>query len=159
MVGLIGYFLFQRVPGWVANSKIEGQIVQPFSVSKENGETLSLPLSGKKQVVVFWATWCGPCTVELARFNSAVKDGELKAEDIIAISFGEEPQIVWAEAKKRDYRFTVAVDPDLQSQKSLEVYGTPQTYHISADQKISHASMGLGLLSSWRARYFLSDKI
>ncbi len=157
-VGVIGFFLYQRLPGWIANTKVEGQVVPPFSVSQENGETLSLPLSGKKQVILFWATWCGPCTVELARFNSAVKDGDLKAEDIIAISFGEEPQIVWAEAKKRDYRFVVAADPDFQSQKSLEVYGTPQTYHVDEDKKITHASMGLGLFSIWRAQYFLADK-
>jgi cytochrome c biogenesis protein CcmG/thiol:disulfide interchange protein DsbE len=158
LVALFGYVLYQRLPSFIASVKLRGEVVKPFTVITENGQAMLLPLSGRKQVLVFWATWCGPCTVELSRLNSAVKGGELKADQIIAVSLGEEPNAVWAEAKKRDYRFVVAADPELKSQTSLDVYGTPQTYHIDQERTVAYAGMGLSLFPVQHARYFLADE-
>ncbi len=155
LVIVIAFLLLKKVPSWLANVQVEGEAVKSFQVRNEAGEVITLPSPGKKQVVIFWATWCGPCRVELSRFNTAVKEGQLKAEDVIAISLGEEPALVYKEAKAREYAFTTLVDPETASLASLRVDGTPQTYHISENQKITHASMGLSLLAVWRAEQFL----
>lgn len=149
------FMLIQKVPLWISNMKSEGAKVVPFSVSDEQGERRELPALGQKQVLIFWATWCGPCTLELKRFNSAVKDGELRADQIIAISIGEDPAVVYKEARERDYRFTVLVDPENVSTRSLAVDGTPTTYHLDAEGKIAHASTGASMFPVWRAKSFL----
>lgn len=154
---VVAFALYQKVPGWIANYEVEGKKVESFPVVDENGESLSLPVAGKKQVVIFWATWCGPCTVELSRFNAAVKKGELQPADVIAVSLGEEPSLVFREAKTRDYGFTVRADPEGLSARSLEVQGTPQTFHINAEGKVVHASVGLSLFPVWRASMFLKN--
>ncbi len=154
---VVAFLLLKKIPGWIANYRVEGETVKSFQVRNDKGESITLPTPGKKQVVIFWATWCGPCKVELSRFNTAVKEGQLKAEDVIAISLGEDPALVYKEAKARDYSFTTLVDPETASLASLRVDGTPQTYHISENERITHASMGLSLLAVWRAEQFLKN--
>ena len=155
LVVIIAFLVLSKLPSWIANVQVEGEAVTSFQVRDERGEVVTLPKPGEKQIIIFWATWCGPCQVELARFNSAVIDGQLKAEQALAISLGEDPALVYKEAKARDYRFTTLVDPETASLASLRVDGTPQTYHINAEQKVVHASMGLSLLGVWRAEQFL----
>ena len=154
--GLMVFLLSQRVPTWIANYKVEGQLVADFSARDAVGMSQILPRPGVKQIVVFWATWCKPCEVELSRFNSAVKNREIPARSVLAISVGEEPQVVFAEAKSRGYEFLVYADPTAASTQSLDVQGTPQIYHIGADKRVEYASMGLSPLSIFKAKRFLA---
>lgn len=153
LISVVGILLIQKIPTWIRNFQMDGAPVQTFSVVDASGGSVSLPVAGKKQVVIFWATWCGPCTLELLRFNSAVKDGELSADQVIAVSFGEDPAVVYKEVAERDYKFTVLVDPEPKT--TLPVEGTPTTYHIDETGVIKHASVGASLIPVWRAKWFL----
>lgn len=45
--------------------------------------------TAKKQVVVLWATWCGPCHSLLADLKEEVAGGKLAAENVLAVSMVE----------------------------------------------------------------------
>ena len=153
---LMIFLLAQRAPSWIANYKAEGKAVLPFAVLDSSGSPTSFPTPSKKQIIVFWATWCKPCTLELDRFDKAVRNKEIAADSVVAISVGEDPQVVINEVKQRDYAFAVYTDEAGASAQSLAVQGTPQVYHIDEDARITHASMGLSPLSIIRAKNFLT---
>lgn len=153
---LMIFLLAQRAPSWVANYRVEGKVVAPFAVVDSSGSPAFFPRQSKKQIIIFWATWCKPCELELDRFDRAVKNKEIAAEDVVAISVGEEPKVVFDEAKIRNYAFAVYADESAASTQSLAVQGTPQVYHVDEEARIAYASMGLSPLSIFRAKGFLS---
>lgn len=55
-----------------------------------NGGTLTLAASaGKVTVINFWATWCGPCTVETPQFDEVYRANKAKGVAFIGIDTKE----------------------------------------------------------------------
>jgi cytochrome c biogenesis protein CcmG, thiol:disulfide interchange protein DsbE len=148
--------LIQRLPAWYRLNQVKGSEIQPFQVTSIDGKSHTLP-SGRRQVLIFWATWCPPCEMELARFDRAIGEGELPSEGVLAISLNEHPKLVWEISQKRGYKLTVMADPRGNSLNSLEVAATPTTYHIDETGTVVHASTGVSPLGIMRAKRFLED--
>jgi thiol-disulfide isomerase/thioredoxin len=59
----------------------------PFEVTDLDGKTLSLEkLKGKVVLIDFWATWCGPCKVEMPNVIKLHKKYNEKGFEIVGIS-------------------------------------------------------------------------
>jgi len=152
---VLGFVLYRQGPSWFALYKREGTEVSPFLVQDPNGSKTNLPVLGKKQILIAWATWCGPCTVELGRFNQAVIDKEIDGSSIVAVSIGESLQLVNETATSRGYRFTIKADPDGNMSKSLPVSGTPSVFHVDERGIIRYSSMGFSPTALFGAKDFL----
>jgi peroxiredoxin len=147
LVGFVLYLLATRAPQWWALYKEQGETVQSFQVLNLSSQSVqALPPTGQKAVLIFWATWCGPCTVELDRIQKAIVEKDLSPENIYAISLQEDPQLVAAEVQRRGYTFQVFADPKGLSLKSVKVFGTPTIYYVTENQTIAKSSMGLSPL-------------
>lgn len=147
LVGLVLYVLVTRAPQWWALYQERGETVQSFEVLNLSSEAVeSLPIQGQKSVLIFWATWCGPCTVELDRIQKAIQEKELLPENIYAISLQEDPRLVTEEIQKRGYTFQNFADPQGHSLKSVKVFGTPTLYFINPDTTVAKSTMGLSPL-------------
>ncbi len=68
-----------------------------FSLTNQRKEKRALSdYKGKVVFINFWASWCGPCQVELPELNRLAVDYKGKNARVVAINVDEEP----AEAKK-----------------------------------------------------------
>lgn len=150
------YLIGSRVPQWWALYQEQGETMSPFFVfDLRTQEKTEFPISEKKSVLVFWATWCGPCTVELDRIQKAIQDNKLSPEHIHAISLKEDPHLVLDEVQKRGYTFKVYADPSGESLKSIKVFGTPTLYFVRSDSTIEKSTMGLSPLLIQNIQNFL----
>jgi peroxiredoxin len=118
-----------------------------FSLPALSGDTVSLAdYRGKKTVVVsYWASWCGPCKVELPELSEFYKRYH-KADanfEILAISIDEEKADAEKYAAAEKLPFPVLFDPQSKTADAYSVEGIPTLFVISKDGKIVHAHAGL----------------
>lgn len=153
-------FLFVAIPRfemWVFAPKMEGRAAPESQILDLSGREVLIPFSGRKQILLFWATWCGPCSAELALYNRAVKEKKLPADQVLAISIGEQAETVQAAVRERGYKFSVYVDPGGVTAGSYQVRATPTSLFVDRDGKIALFSMGLSPLTFLKAEAFLNE--
>ena len=93
------------------------------------GQTLSA-LKGQVVFLNFWATWCGPCRVEMPSMEAVYQRLKAQGLTILAVNLGEKPQAVADFMRENKLTFAAALD---QSGKTGMQYGAqaiPTTYII-----------------------------
>jgi peroxiredoxin len=68
-----------------------GQKITAFKAKKMDGKTVNFPEDYKGKVVLldFWATWCGPCMVEVPELVRAYGEFQPKGVEILGISLDQ----------------------------------------------------------------------
>ena len=107
-------------------------------------------------VMVFWASWCKPCEVELARINRMIINSEIKAERVIAVAVDDDKDDLNREIEKRGYKFQVVWDQFGLLSKKYEVTATPTLIVFGQDKSIIWATSGLSPLLELKLRKYLN---
>jgi peroxiredoxin len=85
-----------------------------FALKDANGTTVKLSdYKGKVVLVNFWATWCGPCKVEIPWFIDFEKTYKDRDFAVLGVSLDEEGWPVvkpYVEQKKINYRVLIGTD-------------------------------------------------
>ena len=117
-----------------------------FAVSALDGQTVSLKdFHGQKKVVVsFWASWCGPCRMEMPELTDFYKENHNASSDfeILAVSIDEDPQAATAYAAANKLNFPVLLDPKQKMAEAYQVEGIPTMFVVDKDGKIIYGHLG-----------------
>jgi thiol-disulfide isomerase/thioredoxin len=112
-----------------------GDTAPAFSITADNGKTVSLPnFGGKVLVLNFWATWCPPCVEEtpsLSRFAAAYAN---KGVVVLAVSVDRDEKAYRTFLAKFKPAFMTAREDKLHSDYGTFMY--PETYIIDAKGKV-----------------------
>ena len=107
-VALLGALLF-------GGSATAGEPAPDFSLRDINGKEVSLSSQkGKVVLVNFWATWCGPCKLEMPHLDKMDRELEANGFEVISISTDDARAAskVKPLIKRGGYGFTVLLDKD-----------------------------------------------
>jgi thiol-disulfide isomerase/thioredoxin len=154
--GIVLFVLVQRAPSIFKMFQSQGTGAPVSFVKDLQGQSIQVPLP-KKQVLVFWATWCGPCNIELGRINKLILKKEISADSIIAISSFEDPSYVSEFAIKHNYQFVIATDETGLAAKNYNVSATPTIIFIEKTGDINWMTMGLSPTLEFRLKSFLKE--
>ena len=113
-------------------------------VSAEPGSETKTDLQSHT-AFIFFATWCGPCLVELGRVNSAVQDGELDPSRIAAISIDDSEAEVIDYLAESKLPIPTYFDNSRIASRSIGLRSTPTIVYLDAEQNIADISSGLSL--------------
>lgn len=108
-------------------------------------------------IVVFWATWCEPCRLELNRINKMMANGEIKSNQFLAINIQESKKVIEQFLEKNQWQFLIALDESGSVSEKYKVTGTPTIVFIDTQGKINWISTGLSPLLEYRIKSFLKN--
>lgn len=127
----------------LSESPAVGSMAPDFSLQNINGESRSLAeLRGKIVVMNFWATWCGPCEIEMPMFENFYETKPEQVE-IMAVNFDEPPGKVRAYADRLNLEFPILLDPGGSVQELYRVRGYPTTFFIDQSGVIRFHHIGI----------------
>jgi thiol-disulfide isomerase/thioredoxin len=96
-----------------ARAELVGQHVESFSLGGLNGGIIKAPWeSGRASVLVFFASYCGPCQGEMPKIASYIRTHSPSPVDVLAIDAIDERSSAQAMVKRDDVSFPVAFDPN-----------------------------------------------
>jgi len=151
ILAILGYFALMRGPGILKNFQHEGMQLtpEPYLViyPKELHSTLFPPEKGAA-LAIFWATWCGPCKVEMNRLKASIENGKIPHGSVFAINPFETPAQVENFLKLSPYPFIFIENGELS--ETLQINVTPTSAFIE-DGKIISINSGMSIWGIWRA--------
>jgi peroxiredoxin len=117
-----------------------------FTLKDMNGGSVNLAsLKGKVVLLDFWATWCGPCKIEIPGFIELHEKYKAKGLAVVGVSVDDTPEQLkpFVAQYKMTYPVLLGLGQDAMQEAYGPMWGLPTTYLISRDGKICRKHMGL----------------
>ena len=114
------------------------QVLAPdFTVYDKDGNDVQLSdYAGKPIVLNFWASWCGPCQMEMPDFHEKYLElGQDVHFLMVNMTDGSRETVESASSfiNKNAYAFPVFYDTAVDAAMTYGVYSLPTTYFINAE--------------------------
>ena len=125
-----------------------------FELATTTGEMVRLSdLEGRVILIDFWATWCGPCRIEIPGFVELNKKYGPRGLSIVGISVDDPvPAILrFAEQYKVNYPMVAGVERDDVKAAFGPLVGYPTTVLVARDGRICHSHTGFTPLEKFDA--------
>ncbi len=121
-----------------------GQQVPDFSFTTIDGKSYKMSdLKGKTVLLVFFATWCGPCMKELPRIESEIWQ-KYKSKNFMVVALGR--QHTMEEIQKfnqtKGFTFTLAPDPERKIYSKFFKQYIPRNVLVNKEGKIIYQKQG-----------------
>ncbi|MBR3955433.1 MAG: redoxin domain-containing protein [Clostridia bacterium] len=118
-----------------------------FTVYDADGTAHKLSdYKGKPVVVNFWASWCGPCKIELPAFQDKWEEYGDQVE-FLMVNLVDNASETLTSAQNflatTDYTFPVYFDTEQSAAYTYSIYSIPTTIFVDADGNLVNTAKGM----------------
>ncbi len=154
---LVIYILYQRIPIYFANKKMQEKDIQNLTFKTLNDEMYTINDFKNKTILInFWATWCLPCKLEMPILESLHQ--EMKEDlEILGIT-NESKEVVYSYLKDKSINYKIVIDSEYQLANYFDIRGYP-TIILIKNKKIKDVSTGFNPLLKWKIKWFIKGFI
>jgi cytochrome c biogenesis protein CcmG, thiol:disulfide interchange protein DsbE len=137
-----GYMTLTEAP-------IVDHLAPDFSLQTAVGQTITLSEitdqtgnTGRPVVLNFWASWCGPCRVEMPSLQKAslTYNGRVA---FIGVNQGEDIATITDFGNEYKVSYPLLIDPDDKVNQRYEITGLPTTIFIGQDGVVRQVVVGI----------------
>ncbi len=124
---------------------VKGKVAPDFELKTLDGKTVRLSdLKGKAVLLNFWATWCGPCKIEMPWFVDLQKQYGPQGLQIVGIAMDDSDDKTISDfLKEMGVNYTIVKGKESVGVAYGGVLGLPTTFFIGRDGKIVDQAAGL----------------
>lgn len=120
-----------------------GDMAPDFTAEMLDGSTVTLSaLQGKPTLLIFWATWCPPCRLELSKLQEHIIDPYGDRINVLPLSRGEERSVVEEYISRMGYTYAVGLDSDQSIYNKYATNYIPRCFVIDANGKVLYSGVG-----------------
>jgi peroxiredoxin len=139
-----------------------GDKAPEFTCKTISGKTINISkLKGKIVMINFFATWCGPCNLELPLLQKNIWDKYKNRGDFVLIILGREHSETEVRTFVENKKFTMpfAPDPNREVFKLYAVNSIPRNIIIGKDGRIIFQNMGYSEKEFKKIEILLAEKL
>jgi len=116
-----------------------------FALKDADGKVVHLAdYKGKVVLLDFWATWCGPCKVEIPWFMEMQRKNKDKGFEVLGVAMDDEGwEVVKPFAAQMAVNYRLVIGNDTTAQAYGGVDALPTTFLIDRAGKIAAVHVGL----------------
>ncbi|HBP87043.1 MAG TPA: thiol-disulfide oxidoreductase ResA [Nitrospiraceae bacterium] len=128
----------------VASRPSTGSLAPDFRLMDLHGKAVSLSdFKGKVVLLNFWATWCGPCRIEMPAMEALYRSMQSKGLEIIAVSVDQQGTAVTRPFQEAmGLSFPILHDQDYQVGLTYGARTLPMTFAIDRKGIIKQVVFG-----------------
>jgi peroxiredoxin len=148
VVALMLYFGYHQARRSVAASAprlTQSTLAPDFSLESLDGMTMRLSdLRGKAVLLNFWATWCGPCKIEMPWFVDLQNQYGSQGLQIVGVAMDDaSKEDIGKFAKDMGVNYPILIGKESVGDQYGGVNALPESFLISRDGKIVDKIIGL----------------
>lgn len=123
---------------------VMGALAPDFTLFEVEGEQISLSdFRGQPVLINFWATWCGPCRLEMPAIQERFERYKDEGFVVLAVDFDEPASDVRAYGKGLGLTFNLLLDPGAEVQKLYRNRSYPSSFFVDAEGVIQVQHIGV----------------
>jgi thiol-disulfide isomerase/thioredoxin len=114
-----------------------------FTLPSLDGPNLRLQEQrGRVVMINFWATWCGPCRVEMPHLSKLYEKYRGSGFTVLAVNIDEDPHRAASLAKQLGMRFPVLLDTEKKVSRLYDLSTMPSTVLADRDGRVRSVHRG-----------------
>lgn len=129
----------------------KGFLAPDFTLETLDGKTVTLSdLRGQAVIVNLWASWCGPCRLEMPAFKKVYEEYKARGLVILAVNSTSQDSRAAVETFVKEFQlpFPIPMDYDGTVSRLYRLNALPSTFFIGRDGVITKVVIGGPLAES-----------
>ena len=127
------------------SGEVKGKVAPEWELNTLDGKPVKLSdFRGKAVLLNFWATWCGPCKIEMPWFVELQKQYGSQGLEIVGIAMEDtKSEDIAKFAKEMGVNYTIVRGKEAVGEAYGGVLGLPTTFFVGRDGRMVDQSTGL----------------